>query len=40
MKVAIAGVWHVHAGDYTKAAKRLGTVVGVYDGNVQWRQDL
>lgn len=37
MKVAILGVWHVHAGGYTKTAKELGEVVGVYDENAEWR---
>ena len=31
MKVAILGVWHVHAGSYTTTAKEYGEVVGVYD---------
>jgi predicted dehydrogenase len=33
MKVAIFGVWHVHAPDYTKIAMELGEVVGFYEGN-------
>ncbi len=37
MKVAIAGVWHVHAGDYTRVALKYGEVVGVYDDNAEWR---
>lgn len=31
MKVAICGVWHVHAADYTKKAMELGEVVGFYE---------
>ena len=40
MKVAIWGVWHVHAKDYTKKAMELGEVVGVYDDNIKWRNDF
>ncbi len=38
MRVAIAGVWHVHAPDYTKVARELGEIVGVYDENPQWAE--
>ena len=31
MKVAIFGVWHVHAADYTKKAIELGEVIGFYE---------
>ena len=31
MKIAIFGVWHVHATDYTKKAMELGEVVGFYE---------
>lgn len=31
MKVAVFGVWHVHAADYTKAALAHGEVVGFYE---------
>jgi len=31
MKVAVFGVWHVHASDYTKKALELGEVVGFYE---------
>lgn len=31
MKIAICGVWHVHAADYTKAALELGEVIGFYE---------
>lgn len=37
MKVAIWGVWHVHAKDYTKKAMEYGEVVGVYDDNAEWK---
>lgn len=40
MRVAIAGVWHVHAPDYTKTAMRLGEVVGVYDENPAWAKEF
>ena len=33
MKVAIFGVWHVHAFGYTKTAMELGEVVGFYERN-------
>lgn len=32
-KVAICGVWHVHAADYTKSALEHAEVVGVWDEN-------
>ena len=38
MKVAICGVWHVHAKDYTKKAMEYGEVVGVYDDNAEWKK--
>ena len=31
MEVAVFGVWHVHASDYTKKALELGEVVGFYE---------
>ena len=31
MKVAILGVWHVHAKDYTQKAIELGEVIGFYE---------
>ena len=40
MKVAIWGVWHVHAKDYTKKAKEFGEVVGVYDDNADWKNSF
>ena len=33
MKVAVCGVWHVHAPDYTKHALQLGEVVGFYEAD-------
>ena len=33
MKVAILGVWHVHAPDYTNHALSLGEVVGFFERN-------
>ncbi len=36
MKVAILGVWHVHADEYARVAASLGTVVGVWDENPDW----
>ena len=33
MKIAIFGVWHVHAAGYTKTAMELGEVVGFYEEN-------
>lgn len=40
MRVAIAGVWHVHAPDYTKTAMKLGEVIGVYDENPAWAKEF
>ena len=31
MRVAVCGVWHVHAGEYTSRAMELGQVVGYYE---------
>ena len=31
MKVAVCGVWHVHAPDYTKHAQKHGEVLGFYE---------
>ncbi len=36
MKVAILGVWHVHADEYTRVSLSLGTVTGVWDENPAW----
>lgn len=35
MKVAVLGVWHVHAGDYTRKAMQLGEVIGFYEKDDQ-----
>ena len=42
MKVAVCGLWHVHAKDYLKAALREPTaeVVGVWDENPQFCADF
>ncbi len=40
MKVAILGVWHVHADEYTRMAASLGTVSGVWDENAAWCADF
>ncbi len=40
MKVAILGVWHVHADEYTRTALEKAEVVGVYDDNPVWRADF
>ena len=33
MKIAIYGVWHVHAGGYTRKAMETGEVIGFYEKN-------
>lgn len=40
MKVAICGVWHVHAADYTKTALKNAQVVGVWDENEERKNDF
>ncbi len=40
MKVAILGVWHVHADEYARTAAALGTVTGVWDENPEWCVDF
>ena len=40
MKVAIFGVWHVHAHGYTKTAMALGEVIGFYERNDALAQDF
>lgn len=40
MRVAILGVWHVHASEYTNAALKYGEVVGVYDEDAQRRAEF
>ena len=31
MRTAVCGVWHVHAGDYTRKALEYGEVLGFYE---------
>ena len=33
MKIAVCGVWHVHAGEYTQRAMELGQVVGFWEAD-------
>ena len=33
MKIAVFGVWHVHAPDYTRKAQAYGEVIGFYEKN-------
>lgn len=40
MKVAIYGVWHVHAAEYTRKALALGEVVGFYEGNDEFAESF
>ena len=40
MKVALWGLWHVHAPGYFNTASQLGEVVGVYEENAEWRKDF
>ena len=40
MKIAVCGVWHVHAGDYTEKAKLSAEVIGVYDEDPERRRDF
>ena len=40
MKVAVCGLWHVHAEEYFCRALALGEVVGVYEKNENWREDF
>ena len=40
MKVAIYGVWHVHAPQYTKTAMELGEVVGFYEKNDKFAEEF
>jgi len=39
-KIAICGVWHVHAADYTKTAMQYGEVIGVWDADHTRKQDF
>ena len=40
MKIAICGLWHVHAGGYYKTAKEYAEVVGCWEANEQWRKEF
>ena len=40
MRVAIYGVWHVHAAQYTEEALKYGEVVGVYEADEQRRKEF
>ncbi len=40
MKVAVCGVWHVHAGEYTQRAMELGQVVGFWEPNDGHAEDF
>ena len=37
MKIAICGLWHVHAEGYYKAAAKYAEIIGVYEPNDEWR---
>ena len=40
MKIAVCGVWHVHAGEYTQRAMELGQVVGFWEPNDAHAEDF
>ena len=40
MKIAIYGVWHVHAPDYTKTAMGMGEVIGFYEKNEELAENF
>lgn len=40
MKIAIYGVWHVHAGGYTRKALEMGEVVGFYEKNDEFAENF
>ena len=39
-KVALWGVWHVHAGHFVDMASRYGEVVGVWEDNREWQDEF
>ncbi|MBE6608641.1 MAG: Gfo/Idh/MocA family oxidoreductase [Ruminococcaceae bacterium] len=39
-KIAVCGVWHVHAPDYTRVAIERGEVVGVWDENADRKNEF
>ncbi len=40
MKIALYGLWHVHASQYYKVAKEYGEVIGVYEENPEFRDSF
>ena len=40
MRIAICGVWHVHAPQYFELASKYCEITGVWDENEQWRADF
>lgn len=40
MKIAICGVWHVHAPEYLKTAREYGEVVGAWEADEKRRADF
>lgn len=40
MKIAICGLWHVHAEGYYKTAANYAEIIGVYEPNEKWRKDF
>lgn len=40
MRIAICGVWHVHAPQYCELASKYCEITGVWDENEQWRADF
>lgn len=40
MKIAVCGLWHVHAEAYYKTAAKYAEIVGVYEPNEEWRRDF
>lgn len=39
-KIAICGVWHVHAADYTKTAMQYAEVIGVWDADESRKKEF
>ena len=40
MKIALYGLWHVHAPQYYNTAKEYGEVIGVYESNPEFRRSF
>ena len=38
MKIALCGLWHVHAEGYYQTAAKYADVIGVYEPNPEWRE--